>query len=78
MSNQAVHDQDYDIGGSAMLTYTMTPDQQYINIGININNNDAVKGMLQAILVSARIPNTPVYNTPHNPTTTIIILDNNG
>ena len=80
VSNQAIYgvDQDYDIGPISVQTFTMYPDQQYIDIPININDNDAVKGTLQAILVSARVPNTPVYNTPRNPTTTIIILDNNG
>ena len=80
VSNQAVYgeNEDYDIGRAPVQTYSMTPDQQYLNIPIYINNNDAVKGMLQAILVSVRVPNTPVYNTPRNPTTTIIILDNNG
>ena len=79
VSSQAVYGVDYDIGPiGPVQTFPMKPDEQSLNIGININNNDAVKGMLQVILVSARVPNTPVYNAPQHPTTTIIILDNNG
>lgn len=79
VDNQAMYGVDYDIGVLPVQSFTMTPDQQYIPIPIDIYDNGAVEGTLQAILVTALTPNSPAsYNTPHNPTTKVNILNNYG
>ena len=78
VDNQAVHGVDYDIGGDSVLTFTIRPNQQYFPIAIGIYDDGSVTGTKKAILISARSPSSVPYDTPHNPTTTIVILDNHG
>ena len=77
VDNQATYDKDYDIGPSSELTFTITPDQQYFPVGVNIYNA-GLTGTLQAKFVSTQVANTPSYSAPHNPTTLLLILDNKG
>ena len=77
VDNQAIYDVDYDIGPHAMATFTITPDQQSVSIGVDIFNA-GLTGTLQAKLVSTQVVNTPSYSAPHNPTTILLILDNWG
>ena len=74
----AIYGVDYDIGPAPVQTFIMTPDKQYLPILINLYDDGAVHGTEQAILVSALAPSSPIYNAPHNPTTTVIILNNHG
>eukprot|EP00731_Ephydatia_muelleri_P017036 Em0010g134a len=73
--NQAIYDKDYDIGPLSELTFTITPDQQSVSIGVDIYDA-GLTGTLQAKLVSTQVVNTPSYSAPHNPTTILLILDN--
>ena len=68
---------DYDIGPVAVQTFTITPDQQSISIGVNIYEA-GLTNTIQAKLVSTQVANTPSYSAPHNPTTLLLILDNKG
>ena len=74
VDNQAIYYVDYDIGAG---TYTITPDQQSVSIGVDIYDA-GLTGTLQAMLVSTQVANTPSYSAPHNPTTILLILDNWG
>ena len=76
VANQAIYDKDYDIGPLSEQTFTITPDQQSVSIGVNIYDA-GLTGTLQAKLVSTQA-NTPSYSPPHNPTTLLLILDNTG
>eukprot|EP00731_Ephydatia_muelleri_P017053 Em0010g151a len=75
VDNQAMFDVDYNIGPLSELTFTITPDQQSVSIGVNIFDA-GLTGTLQAKLVSTQVVNTPSYSPPHNPTTLLLILDN--
>ena len=77
VDNQAMYNVDYDIGPAAVQTFTITPDQQSVSIGVNIYDA-GLTGTLQAMLVSTQVVNTPSYSAPHNPTTILLILDNRG
>ena len=78
VDNQAVFGVDYDIGDDSEQIFTITPDQQYLPIPINIYDDGAVTGTKKAILISARSPNSVPYDTPLHPYTTVNILDNHG
>ena len=77
VDNQAMYNVDYDMGFSAVQTFTVTPDQQSVSIGVDIYDA-GLTGTLQAKLVSTQVVNTPSYSPPHNPTTLLLILDNKG
>ena len=73
----AKYDVDYDIGFGAVQTFTITPDQQSVSIGVGIYDA-GLTNTIQAKLVSTQVANTPSYSAPHNPTTILLILDNKG
>ena len=75
--NQAMYGVDYDIGPVSVQTFTITPDQQYFPVGVNVYNA-GLTGTLQAKLLSTQVVNTPSYSAPHNLTTRLLILDNKG
>ena len=77
VDNQAMFGVDYNIGPDAVQTFTITPDQQSVSIGVNIYDA-GLTGTLKAMLVSTQVANTPSYSAPHNPTTLLLILDNKG
>ena len=51
VDNQAMLGVDYDIGPDAVQTFTITPDQQSVSIGVNIYDVGLTR-TLQAKLVS--------------------------
>ena len=79
VGTQAGYREDYDIGGNSEQIFTIRPDQQYLPIAININDDYSVTGTQTADLVSARSLSSISYDTPAlHPSTTIFILDNHG
>ncbi|KAL5468815.1 hypothetical protein EMCRGX_G029936 [Ephydatia muelleri] len=75
VDNQAMFGVDYDMGPYAVQTFTITPDQLSVSIGVDIYDA-GLTGTLQAKLVSTQVANTPSYSAPHNPTTLLLILEN--
>ena len=78
VENQAMYNVDFAIGGNPVQYYSILPHQQYISFSVNIFNDTSVTGTIQTTLVSACSLNSVPYDTPHYPTTTLVILNKNG
>ena len=77
VEQEATYTIDYSIGPMLVQTFIMTPDQQYLPIGVEIYDT-GLTGTLKAQLSSSQQPNTPSFSARYNPITQLVILDNKG